>query len=573
MKIFDKLAGLFRSGTSGTTTPSADVASIREIRDTGRWRQALIDLNALGERVFAEPDLLVLRIQLKNDLAERATLREDFERLLSLPDPSDMSGMAAAFIGLNVEIKTALARKMLARIDRFSEKDAESIRDSLPLAIWPAERLFAVLALTTNHLRYDDLLAEARRRDSNDPRLASVKERPVDPAEVRRREAQATKEKQDAATRARNAARDRVLASLCHDAALEAAIASHPDDERNYLVYADWLQSKGDLRGELISVQASIASASTPALIEEEQRLIAELEPAMLSGLGRDTRPEWRLGYLAGVRVDGDDDVTAAERIETLSKLPWAVVLRKLTVGVATLGDENDYANVIEVLAKQGLLPHLRDLFIGDFSSDESEISWSHMGPVHQLYGARRSLEALTLRCGDFDLGKIALPSLKRFRIETGGLTRANLRSILEAEWPGLEALTIWFGDANYGAECDPADLDSLLAGRLALPRLTTLGLGNAEFTDDLIPLLAASPLLPRLERLDLTMGTLSDAGAEALASHKAAFRHLKQLDLRHNCLSEDGQELVRALGPFVVADEQDDYRSDDGNRFVAVGE
>src|SRR5262249_4201395 len=160
--------------------------------------------------------------------------------------------------------------------------------------------------------------------------------------------------------------------------ALETSIATDPDDERNYLVYADWLQSKGDLRGELISVQARLATASTPELLQEEKRLLAELGPAMLNGLGEDARPEWRWGYLSGVRIAGDDDVTAAERIETLSKFPWAAALTKLTVGVATLGDENDYGKVIEVLAKEDLLPRLRDLFIGEFDSEESEISWSH---------------------------------------------------------------------------------------------------------------------------------------------------------------------------------------------------
>lgn len=573
MSFFDKIAGLFGQKPARRTEPSPDALRIRQVRDSGRWRQALIDLDALGQRVFADPDLLVLRIQLKADLAERATLQQDYDRLLSLPDPSDMEAMASAFRCLSAEAKMALAPKMLERIDRFSKNDAEAIRDAIPLPMWPGERVFEILATTTNPLRYDDLLAEATRRDANDPRLARVKARPLDPAEVRRRELEAAKEEQDATLRARKDARDRVLASFRRNLELERAIATDPEDERNYLVYADWLQSKGDPRGELVSVQARLSSASTPELLEEEGRLLAELGPALLNGLGDDTRPEWRLGYLSGVRVAGDDDVTAAERIEMVSELPWAAALRKLTVGVAVVDDENNYEDVIEVLAKQDLLPHLRDLFIGDFDWEEAQISWSNMGPVHRLYGSRARLEALTLRCGDFDLGRIVLPALKRFRIETGGLRRQNLDSILEAEWPDLEALTIWFGDENYGAECGPGDLDPLLAGRIALPRLTTLGLGNAEFTDDLIPLLAASPLLPRLQHLDLTMGTLSDAGAAALVTHKQAFMHLKQLDLRHNCLGERGQALVRALGSFVLVGEQDDYRAGEGARFVAVGE
>jgi uncharacterized protein (TIGR02996 family) len=39
------------------------------------------------------------------------------------------------------------------------------------------------------------------------------------------------------------------------NAELEQAIRNHPDDPKAYLVYADWLQTAGDPRGELIAVQ------------------------------------------------------------------------------------------------------------------------------------------------------------------------------------------------------------------------------------------------------------------------------------------------------------------------------
>jgi uncharacterized protein (TIGR02996 family) len=37
--------------------------------------------------------------------------------------------------------------------------------------------------------------------------------------------------------------------------ALERELEAHPDDEQRWLVYADWLQSEGDLRGELVTRQ------------------------------------------------------------------------------------------------------------------------------------------------------------------------------------------------------------------------------------------------------------------------------------------------------------------------------
>ncbi|MGZ3423537.1 MAG: WGR domain-containing protein, partial [Polyangiales bacterium] len=47
---------------------------------------------------------------------------------------------------------------------------------------------------------------------------------------------------------------------------LEAKIVADPNDTQAYLVFADWLQSKGDPRGELIAVQhaLSVTPASAP---------------------------------------------------------------------------------------------------------------------------------------------------------------------------------------------------------------------------------------------------------------------------------------------------------------------
>lgn len=46
---------------------------------------------------------------------------------------------------------------------------------------------------------------------------------------------------------------------VARDEALEATIARDPDALEPYLVYADWLQAKGDPRGDLIALQAEAA--------------------------------------------------------------------------------------------------------------------------------------------------------------------------------------------------------------------------------------------------------------------------------------------------------------------------
>src|SRR5687768_8288176 len=82
---------------------------------------------------------------------------------------------------------------------------------------------------------------------------------------------------------------------------LEARILADPDDADAYLVYADWLQARGDPRGELITVQQRLAaSPGDRSLLARERELVGELMP-MEKGSGVEL--EWRLGFVHTLRV------------------------------------------------------------------------------------------------------------------------------------------------------------------------------------------------------------------------------------------------------------------------------
>src|SRR5262245_15136360 len=49
------------------------------------------------------------------------------------------------------------------------------------------------------------------------------------------------------------------------DAAFLAAVLSDPDDTATRLVYADWLEERGDLRGEFLRVLVQIDRPAAPA--------------------------------------------------------------------------------------------------------------------------------------------------------------------------------------------------------------------------------------------------------------------------------------------------------------------
>jgi len=113
--------------------------------------------------------------------------------------------------------------------------------------------------------------------------------------------------------RARDALRGigkRPSGAEARDAALEAAIASAPEDAGGYLVYADWLQQRGEPRGELIVVQRALAQAPRDAALRaREAALFAEHDDRLLGPLARveieGARIDWHCGFVRSLDLGG----------------------------------------------------------------------------------------------------------------------------------------------------------------------------------------------------------------------------------------------------------------------------
>jgi hypothetical protein len=172
-------------------------------------------------------------------------------------------------------------------------------------------------------------------------------------------------------------------------------------------------------------------------------------------------------------------------------------------------------------------LSHLKAIFIGDIEDREQMISMidqSDLGPVLNAYP---NLEMLHIR-GDSKYRKIctgkdglrfsqvAHSKLTTLRIETGGLNRQAIRDLCKLSLPSLEYLELWMGREEYGGDSNVEDLMPIISGE-SFPNLKYLGLRNCEYTDDIAIALAQFPPRPKLIELDLSIGTLSSLGANAL--------------------------------------------------------
>ncbi|WP_431680492.1 STM4015 family protein [Kitasatospora sp. KL5] len=226
-----------------------------------------------------------------------------------------------------------------------------------------------------------------------------------------------------------------------------------------------------------------------------------------------------------------------------------------------------------------GQLPALRSLFVGDITFEECEISWLQMCDITPVFEAFPRLEELVVRGAGEDWdgnGGLALTPLRhehlrRLRLEAGGLPGSVVRAVAACDFPALESLELWLGVATYGGDATLDDLAPFLAGN-RLPALRALGLQNSEQQDAIAAAVAQAPVVARLDRLALSMGAFTDAGAAALLDGQP-LTHLTTLDLHHHYLTEGMQQRLREALPGVTIDLSDAQKWDDNWRYVAVSE
>ncbi|MEV4945276.1 STM4015 family protein [Streptomyces sp. NPDC053755] len=253
--------------------------------------------------------------------------------------------------------------------------------------------------------------------------------------------------------------------------------------------------------------------------------------------------------------------------------------VRALVVGGWDEAYDTSSAPVVTALiGADNRLTALEAVFLGDMTFEDCEISWIQQTDVTPLLAAYPGLREFGVRGGT----GLAFPSihhsgLRTLVVETGGLPAAVVRGIAGSDLPALENLELWLGTDEYGGNSSPADLEPLLSGT-AFPALRHLGLRNSQIQDEVAAAVASAPVVARLERLDLSMGTLTDEGGAALLAGQP-LTHLAYLGLAHHYLSKEMSErIVDALTPSGVRVDIDDPQQpdeDDGevHRYVAVAE
>ncbi|MFO0756066.1 MAG: WGR domain-containing protein [Byssovorax sp.] len=303
---------------------------------------------------------------------------------------------------------------------------------------------------------------------------------------------------------------------------------------------------------------------------------IADFDPD--EGLKDPARKAYRI-----LQDDSFDDF-----LETFAKLvadPGAAKLKALVIGgwsVDQAGGTADdgYARKLRkaIIDAADKLTGLAALFINDTHPEEYEVSWQYFTDLAPLLDAYPGLEHLRVRGDATAKGKMGMlrsKSLRSLQLEGSSLSRKLVQQVAAAELPALEYLEIWLGPEDYADKKPVADFAPILSGK-QFPKLRYLGLRDSDTADDVAKAVAKAPILGQLETLDLSLGTLGDAGIEALLASPEIAK-LQTLDVRFHYASKAVRKKLKALpikvmeSPSERLDDEDD--DEPGHRYVTVGE
>ena len=328
---------------------------------------------------------------------------------------------------------------------------------------------------------------------------------------------------------------------------LEAALLIDRDDETAWRVLGDWLESQGDPRGKAIALSfANDNAAFDQHIATYAESWLGTLYQSYQLGLraahqsDAATTIDWKHGVLHHARLAHTharhDD--CLNDLKTLLALPAARFLHSLTLGIFDEPNEDQYAGAKEAL-RENPPPMLRHLYLGDFTSEECEISWSMVHGLHEYLAIFPELHSFRVLGGELTTKALRHGELRTLIIESGGCGPEVTRAVGSAQLPKLERLELWTGQGAYGGYGPLSDYEPLLSAKTC-PNLTHLGFRNSEQADPFVALLADSALLPQLTSIDVSLGMFGPHGARTLIANKEKFAHLTTIDVSEACLGED---------------------------------
>ena len=318
-----------------------------------------------------------------------------------------------------------------------------------------------------------------------------------------------------------------------------AAILESPDDDSIRLIYADWLDERGDPRGEFIRVQCELArlignTGHRQGLESRERELLKSFRKEWDKSVDGVCRcgTRYRRGFIEEIEIRAEVFAANTDRLFGLAPIN-SVILRG---GCGT--DLNDA--VTKAIADNSQLSKLNYFGIDDYiirdSGAEAIASSTHLSNLITLtfsYTGIGSWGAEALAKSHI-LIKLATLELHANQIGDAGARALAASTCLL----GLTCLNV--GQNGIGPNGAVA-----LAGSRSLANLLALDLRGNHVGVRGAEAIASSPNLSHLMTLNLDGNEIGNAGALALA-RSTQFTQLRRLHLAKNGIRATGKEALR---------------------------
>ncbi|NUQ64878.1 MAG: TIGR02996 domain-containing protein [Pirellulales bacterium] len=288
-------------------------------------------------------------------------------------------------------------------------------------------------------------------------------------------------------------------------------IRANPLDEVPRLIYADYLEDRGDPRGEFIRIQCELSRRQIgdplrPELTARERELLdahAETWLAPLRELGAIgvSARCFRRGLIERIKIEADTFLANSGPLSAVAPALYGVELR-------------DVGRVVDRLAELSLPSQIGCL----------DLSSNRLGPEH----IARLKKAPWIQ------------QLEEFCLTFNELGDQGVVELASVAWPRLRVLAL--GRNGIGPQAAAA------VG--ALPGLRSLSMLLNPLGPEGAARLAGSPRVESLEELDLAATAIQSQGAVALA-RSGGLKSLKRLNLRGNGIAESALRELASVCPW----------------------
>jgi hypothetical protein len=344
-----------------------------------------------------------------------------------------------------------------------------------------------------------------------------------------------------------------------------------------WAVLGDWLAARGDVRGELITIDGTLGyvdGRGRDRLLDRRNRLLTEWIPRWFGEFGKLDGPGypmsliWDRGFVAIARIGTEPNRLDLGRfrlglrdlvpvLELLLGNPLMRPVRQLRIAELDPRARRDLARALQLLTTAAL-PALLRLELGGVSRGEwirdeygtprQKIVLARIGSLAQLARAREWAPRLAaLRVIGSDLRVFPpLPQLRVLELMVPNIAEELRDWLATSEWPRLERLWIratklndaW-GEARIGPSLDD------IFDHLASSPLSELGLQGATALATFVTHAGMSqrPLT------ELRLFQFGDSAVDMLLNHRERLAHVERIVLEDGEIGRRYAELAKCFG------------------------